>query len=84
MQTNPDVYHNIEMIDMMNCQYLSTINDEKPIKQDKSEKERMKREIKKRRTKTINFFFFLFLIFLMILLHKQVLPKYYYHIFLPP
>lgn len=48
MQTNPDVYYNIEMIDMMNCQYLSTINEEKPIKQDKSEKERMKREIKKR------------------------------------
>ncbi|BFU22339.1 hypothetical protein CL6EHI_105470 [Entamoeba histolytica] len=48
MQTNPDGYYNIEMIDMMNCQYLSFVKEEKPIKHNASEKEEITREMKKR------------------------------------
>ncbi|GAB1222637.1 hypothetical protein ENUP19_0120G0007 [Entamoeba nuttalli] len=48
MQTNTDGYYNIEMIDMMNCQYLSCVNEEKPIKHNASEKEEIIREMKKR------------------------------------
>ncbi|GAB1220383.1 hypothetical protein ENUP19_0052G0037 [Entamoeba nuttalli] len=48
MQTSTDGYYNIEMIDMMNCQYLSFVNEEKPIKHNASEKEEIPREMKKR------------------------------------
>ena len=48
MQTSTDGYYNIEMIDMMNCQYLSFVKEEKPIKHNASEKEEITREMKKR------------------------------------